>query len=410
MEGYRFPADFEPHEAIWMNWPNYDAFSGENAIDETCVTIDMIKALSPYTKVKLVVDTNAVHNITGILTKNKISLTGVQLIPMPYLDIGTRDFGPIYITKGRDKKSVHFPFTYWGSLYWNPPNSPIKELMLDEKYGTRAARTEHIDVVESLNSSEGGNRSFNGKGTMLSILPTELQRNPDMTQTQIEAEFRETLGVTNFVWLRNPVVEDQEPNVASWPGPDAVTKNAYTFGAEHTDEVAQFAPNNKILLAEVPEAEAATHPILAENRRRLEANYSILKSARDQDGDKFEIVRIPAAPLTFYPSDSDDDFYQWMASINFLDGSMLAGNLGLPVYIIAASSYTNAIASNGVVVVPKYWKPGLPETIGQKDEKVRQIYQYCYPNRQIVQVNDYLYNIGAGGGIHCTTQQEPKVN
>jgi agmatine deiminase len=61
-----------------------------------------------------------------------------------------------------------------------------------------------------------------------------------------------------------------------------------------------------------------------------------------------------------------------------------------------------------VVLVPAYWRPGLPERERAKDAEVRDTLQRLLPDRRVVQINPYEVN-RIGGGMHCITQQQPLV-
>jgi agmatine deiminase len=404
--GYHFPAEFEPQEAVWIAWPNYNAFPSENdtALDKIPVVIDMVRALMAHVNVKLVVNSSvSLPQVQATLMSNGIPLTSRISFPIiPYLDIGTRDWGPIYVVNDKgDKKIVHFNFTYWGLPQYADP----EEMDLGNQFALRVAEKQELPVVEANMISEGGDRSFNGKGTMMAIEYTELQRNPGMTLEQIEAKFKQLLGVKKVVWLKRGVLDDNEPNEASLPGPDG-KNNSYAIGAEHVDEVAHFADAHTILLAWVTSEEAKKDPIAAMNRQRLLEDYDRLKAATDQDGQTLRIIFVPAAETMYYPLTPADDYYQWIQPMEFLDGSKFPPP-GELVYELVPTSYMNIIVSNGVVVVPEYWKPGLPDVIKQKDAQVGAIMQAAFPGREIVRVNPFAYNVGSGGGMHCSFQQEP---
>jgi agmatine deiminase len=242
---------------------------------------------------------------------------------------------------------------------------------------------------------------------MMAVLTTEMQRNPGLTQAQLEKEYKRVLGVTNFVWLQRGVVDDNIPTERSWIGPDG-QPDAYAMGAEHIDEFARFASPNTILLAEVSAQEAAQSPIAAETRKRLENNYQILKASKDQDGKKFTIIRVPAAETMFYRLDQNDGLYQWVSSMTFDDGSSVPA-WPAPVYDIAATSYMNFVVTNGAVIVQQYWKAGLPNAIKQKDQPALQIIGSAFSGRQVVGISAYDLDINSGG-IHCATQEEPAAN
>jgi agmatine/peptidylarginine deiminase len=64
------------------------------------------------------------------------------------------------------------------------------------------------------------------------------------------------------------------------------------------------------------------------------------------------------------------------------------------------AGYINFYVCNGAVIAPEF---GDPKT----DTAAKQKLQSLFPKREVIQLNiDGI--AGGGGGIHCTTQQEPK--
>ena len=63
-------------------------------------------------------------------------------------------------------------------------------------------------------------------------------------------------------------------------------------------------------------------------------------------------------------------------------------------------SYVNSYLANGAVILPRY---GI-----EADERARAVYQRLFPEREIVQLDICGIAVG-GGGIHCITQQQPRV-
>jgi agmatine deiminase len=82
---------------------------------------------------------------------------------------------------------------------------------------------------------------------------------------------------------------------------------------------------------------------------------------------------------------------------------------GDPLYIVPIMGYGNFLITNGVVLVSEYWHEGLPDKERLKDEKVKTILSRYFPDRKIVGLKKVLDINFGGGGIHCQTQQEPKV-
>lgn len=64
------------------------------------------------------------------------------------------------------------------------------------------------------------------------------------------------------------------------------------------------------------------------------------------------------------------------------------------------SSYVNSYLANGAVIVPGYGY--------DRDSNAVETYQRIFPDREVVQVAIHSLSLG-GGGIHCVTQQQPKL-
>jgi agmatine deiminase len=401
---YHFPAEFEPQQAVWIVWPNYQGIAeSSGCLPEEPVTIDMVKALAPHVHVKLVIESQgALEKVERKLQNKRVQINNVSFQIIPYVDIGIRDWGPIYIIDDMGgKRILHFNFTNWGLPQYADPH----EMATCNIFALRAANKYNLPIFESKIVSEGGDRSFNGKGTMMTIENTELNRNPGWTKEELEAEYKRILSVRKVVWLKRGVVDDNEPNEASLPGPNG-KNNAYAIGAEHVDEVAHFADAHTILLAWVTEEESRKDPIAAINQQRLLENYERLIAATDQDGNPFKIIKVPIAETMYYPLNEACALYQWIRGMEFLDGSSFPAP-GNAIYELVPTSYMNIIVCNGTVVVPKYWTPGMPDAIKKKDAQVGIIMQEAFLGRSIVRINPLAYNIGSGGGMHCSFQQEP---
>ena len=408
LPAFHAQADFDPQSAVWVAWPSSD-FGAEYISSKLTaaqgVIVNLTQALAEHVTVKMVVSDNATQKqVQKKLVSQGVNMADVKFITLTHTDPWTRDWGPIFVVDGQgNKKVVNFKWNAWGLPEYADPN----ETQTQDDFAPAAAAEEGLGLINANIVSEGGNHVFNGKGTMMAVLSTDLQRNPGYNQSQIEDEFRRVLGVKNFVWLQRGVVDDNIPTERSWPGPGG-QPDAYAMGAEHIDEFARFAGPNTILLAEVTAQEAAQDPIAAENRIRLENNYQILKAARDQDGKKFTIIRVPAAETMYYQLDQNDGLYQWVSSMTFDDGSSVPA-WPAPVYDIAATSYMNFVVTNGAVLVQQYWKSGLPSVIRQKDSQALQIIGSAFPGRQVIGISAYDLDINSGG-IHCATQEEPATN
>ena len=258
------------------------------------------------------------------------------------------------------------------------------------------ARRLKLPLISSTLVSEGGNREFNGKGTMMAVEYTEMNRNKGWSRDSIEKELLRIFGQKKIIWLKQGPAED-DPN----KGYDLPSGKVFTIGVNHIDEFARFASPNTILLAEVTREESLKDPVHKLSYERLEANFNLLKLATDQDGKPFNIIRVPVPEMIIYtrPIDSRDTI-----AIKIYN---LPAEGGVIPYFIA-TSYLNFLVTNGVVLMASYWKEGLPEIIKQKDEKAKAIIQRAFPDRKVIGLNVQSLN-QFGGGIHCATQQQPSI-
>jgi agmatine deiminase len=77
---------------------------------------------------------------------------------------------------------------------------------------------------------------------------------------------------------------------------------------------------------------------------------------------------------------------------------------GDTLFRVPAASYLNYLVTNGVVLLPTYTAAG---SSADKENEVKRIFQEQFSEREIVFIDAMPQN-WQGGGIHCSTQQQPK--
>ncbi|MCB9267512.1 MAG: agmatine deiminase family protein [Lewinellaceae bacterium] len=395
----RTPGEFEPQDAVWLAWPAYDY---EADLPMANMTAEIIRALEPHVPVKLLVwDEDMQATADSTLNAQAVPTGHLTYVIIPYDEPWLRDMGPVFvIADGSEKQMVDFNFNGWGN--YTPEDAYPR---IEEPVDRLIAEWMGIPNNMTRLVGEGGNREFNGQGVMLSIASTELQRNPNLPLEEIEAEFKRLFGVSKVIWLPHNLYDDSIASTA-YPGPEGAT--AYGYGVAHTDELARFVGPNTILLAEVPEEEASLDTFAFANRQRLEENYEVLRQATNQDGEPFEIIRVPAA-MTEYMQLTEEDYSHFISGdILHEDGTY--GHEG-PIWWVPAKSYSNFLITNGAVLVPQYWRPGRPLLEQEKDAEAVAVLEAVFPDREIITFSPNLalaVNAG-GGGIHCITAQEPEA-
>lgn len=392
-------AEFEEVDAIRLIWPTYDHKEGESVEK---VTLAIIDALVKDTKIVISFADEAVRDSAKTVLFNSYpELTNLSFEVVPSVEIWVRDMGPIFVeTENGGHAIADFNFNSWG--YADTLDTASK---IEEKYDKHVARMLGLPVVSTSMISEGGNREVNGKGTLLVTETVETGRNPNLTKSQMEAEYTRLLGTKKVIWLKEGVVEDQHTFLG--PLTTAEGTPAYTVWTTngHIDEYARFANDSTILLAQVDSTDYED-PIARENHNRLEENHRILSNSTDQDGRPFHIVRMPM-PITVLDTIRPGDYaYDGIAELDYLGGHRFP--IGEEVMTIPAASYLNFIITNTVIVGQKYWRPGMPLSIKERDNQAKAILEAVFPDRKIVLLDALAVNLG-GGGMHCISMHQPKL-
>jgi len=334
------PAEWEPHQATWLSWPhNRDTWPEEiEAVQD--IWVQMVKGISPKEKVCLLVDDDEERlEAFTRLTRSGVRMDNVAFYEIPTVDVWMRDYGPTFVVRGNDKTAPlafnDWIFNGWGNKY--------PEYNDDDGVAKSIARLLGVPVFEHQVILEGGSIEVNGSGACLTTEQClqNPNRNPRLARREIEDILRASLGVDHFIWLGAGIVGDD------------------TDG--HIDDIARFVdPTTVVCVFEEDPQD--------ENYCFLQENYERLQGARDQDGKKLEIVKLPMPGRVEY------------------EGARLP------------ASYANFYIANGAVLVPTYDHPNDKRAIG--------ILAEFFPDRTVVGIPCAPLVIGLGA-IHCVTQQQP---
>jgi len=193
---------------------------------------------------------------------------------------------------------------------------------------------------------EGGGIEVDGEGTAIITESCVLNRNrnPGVSKAQCEAELMRLLGLDKIIWL---------PGIAGRDITDG-----------HTDFYARFAGPGVVVAGYEPDASSPEHAV---TKRHLE----ILAKATDGKGRKLRVVTLPG-PATVRSKYENKEF---------------------------AAGYINFYVCNRAVIVPEFGD-------ARSDRNTYDILRDLFPSREIVKLNIDAIAAG-GGGIHCTTQQQP---
>ncbi|MFI8292383.1 agmatine/peptidylarginine deiminase [Streptomyces sp. NPDC085614] len=220
----------------------------------------------------------------------------------------------------------------------------------DSKIARQVADLVGAPVLSSPLVNEGGAIHVDGEGTVLLTDTVQLGagRNPEWTREQVEAEIHAKLGTTKAIWL-----------------PHGLTGDYGMYGTQgHVDIVAAFAAPGVVV---VHSQQDPAHP----DHERSRTYVDILSRQTDAKGRALEVVEVPAPTVL---KDEDGDWVDY--------------------------SYINHYLCNGGVVLCGFDDPN--------DEIAAGIFRRLFPERTVTLVDARTVFAG-GGGIHCITQQQPKV-
>ena len=258
--GYCMPAEWSRHEAVWLAWPHDPTtfISGVEKVEETFVKI--IDLIHKDEIVNLLVKDNAMkQKVSNLLEVNKVDLKRMRFFEFDYADVWFRDYGPIFIKRGKNLAMVHWTFNSWGEKY--------EELLKDARIPHEINKIMHLRSFEPGIVLEGGSIDVNGKGTLLTTEQCLLNknRNAHLKKEEIEKFLKDYLGIAHIIWLKSGIAGDD------------------TDG--HIDDLARFVNPTTVVCGYENEED--------ENSEALRTNYEILCQSTDQNGKKLKIVKLP---------------------------------------------------------------------------------------------------------------------
>lgn len=338
---YKMPAEWTPHSATQLHWPsNTETWPGERLERVEEVYLNLISSLIPFEPVHLFVENTQVEQrALSKLREAGIHSHSLTIHRVPVNDVWARDCGPIFVKDALGEDVIlDWGYNAWGGKY--PPYHADNALpkYIADLYG--------IKRVEPGMILEGGSIEVNGEGVVLTTESVLLNpnRNPELSQAEIENKLMKYLGVDQVIWLKRGLAGDD------------------TDG--HIDDLARFL-NEDTVLAMITEEKDDV------NYEALQQNLEILKGTTLKNGQQLRIETLPL-PQTK------------------IEGTTVDGSEYVP------ASYANFYIANGVVLVPMYDE--------RYDKLALDLFRRYFPERKVVGIpcGDLVWGQGS---IHCITQQ-----
>jgi agmatine deiminase len=271
----RMPAEWEPHEATWIAWPhNKDDWPGKFG-PIPWIYADIVKHLHYSERVRILVNgTGAERRARDILQRTAVDLSRIDFFRAATNRVWTRDYGPIFV---RDEAGS-LALTDWRFNAW----AKYDDWQRDDAVPGKLARAlklpahqPHVGPARVV--LEGGSIDVNGAGLLLTteecLLSPIQQRNPGLTQADLERVFEEYLGIRKVLWLGRGIAGDD------------------THG--HIDDLARFVAPRTVVTVVEEDPNDANFEVLQENLARLQR-------MSDLDDHPLEVATLPMpAPLFF---------------------------------------------------------------------------------------------------------------
>ncbi|VDN48805.1 putative agmatine deiminase [Petrocella atlantisensis] len=331
---YTMPAEWEAHERTIIEWPVKASLVWQDNYEAVCMGYgELVRAISAFEPVTVIINEEDEEDI------RRLCGTTVDIIRIPHNDAWARDNGPTFVRDGEGKlHGISWRFNAWGEKYL-----PYD---LDDKVASILLNQLDVPCIEVPLVLEGGSIHVDGEGTLLTTKECLLNpnRNPDLSQADIELIIKRYLNVSKIIWLDQGLYGDE------------------TDG--HIDNIACFAKPGAVLLQACDDPKDPNYEITQKARE-------VLKHAKDAKSRNLEIIELPTPPPCYYNNER--------LTLSYLNFYMVNKGIILPVF-------------------------GGDATL--TDERAKSILEKVFSDRKVITV-DGMALITEGGNVHCITQQMP---
>jgi len=334
--GFFMPPEWYPHERCWMAWPYHE---------QTWSKIGLNRARQAYARVA---DAIAQYEPVTIIVKpedrpevERLCRKPMGFLSLPINDSWTRDTGCTFLLDHASRLAgIDWIHNAWGENYL--------DYHLDQQIAAAMIKQTHAEYFHASLVMEGGSFHVDGEGTVLTTRECLLNvnRNPSLSQTEIEHYLCDYLNAEHIIWLNQGLLGDE------------------TDG--HVDEIATFIAPGKVLCL-------ITHDKRDPNYLRLHENWSILKSSHDAKGRALEVITVEQPPETI------------------LNGERLT------------LSYINFYRANGGIIMPAFGH-------ASHDKQAYELFQQMFPNDHLSQIDALDIFAGGGGLHCITQQQPQSIS
>ncbi|MFK3872680.1 agmatine deiminase family protein [Pseudoalteromonas rhizosphaerae] len=341
---FRLLPEWAEQDAVMLTWPHQATDWCDNLTAVEPVYVQLCQHICNAEQLVIIAHDEALKtHISQLLHSNAVDLSRVHFVVTPCNDTWARDHGPLTCAAVADNsqlKIVDFTFNGWGNKFTSELDNKINAVLVKQLADTRN-QYQALDLV-----LEGGGVEIDQHGVLLTTSECLLNpnRNPNLTQQDIELCLREQLGATDFLWVDHGYLAGDDTD-------------------SHIDTLVRFAPNDTLVYVKCDDKND-------QHFSALDAMEKQLQGFKTTTGKPYTLIDLP-----------------WPKAVFNDDGDRLP------------ATYANYLIINGAVLVPIY--------ADANDELALAQIQTAYPEHQIIGVN-CLPIIHQFGSLHCITMQLPR--
>jgi agmatine deiminase len=278
-KNYRYPAEWEKHQATWLNWPcNLETWKQQDLPKVQHQYLLFIKEIANGEEVHI--NVNSFHDdmfIMAELSLLKANIDNIHIHHFGNNDAWMRDCGPEFLinSKTNEKQLLNWSYNAWGGKY--PPFE--NDNAIPEKVANHLNIS--MDTIDFV--LEGGAIDTNGEGVLLTTTSCLLNpnRNPNYTQEQIESLLKEKYNLNKVIWLGDGIEGDD------------------TDG--HVDDITRFVNKDTVITVVTDDETDTNYKPLQDNLELLKnENLKVIELPMPKKKLFFEGERLPASYANFY--------------------------------------------------------------------------------------------------------------
>ncbi len=234
----RWPAEWEPQEAVWVGFPGDPVewpVALADAQREAAALAGFLASGDGAARITLVCRTAGDARIAAGLADAPISI-----LTEPFGDIWLRDTGPLVLKDDNRRDAQLFRFNGWGGKF---------DMAGDQDIGRRLAEMENLETSPQDWILEGGAIDGDGGDWLVTTEQCLLNpnRNPVLDQQVIENKLKNVFSISNILWLGDGLQGDHTDghvdNLARFVGPETLVVPAAQSGDDPNAAVYDDAAN-----------------------------------------------------------------------------------------------------------------------------------------------------------------------